>query len=174
MSVNIKDLTEEMRGRFEERTNKTARVASLACLAAGITLLAAALSQSAHGGLTFVMGGICGLALAIYGGVKASFGCTILTDKQTGAVLETRDMYFPAGAKSEILSAMENERWDCIKKLAKEGCQQPLMLRAWYTKDGGFASAMLMEFVPYQYVPIGSAKELPAESRRSFIEAVRK
>lgn len=173
MSSNINTLTDEMKGRFEERTNMPSRITGLVCMAIGIALLAIALSHSANGGIVFVGGGVLGLTLSIYGGVKAAFGSTVLTDKTTGAVLESRSIYYAAGSKSEISSALENEEWRPLKSLAKNSCQQPLCLKAWYTKDGGYASAMLMEFVPYQYVPTGRLKEISREKIREFIEAIK-
>ncbi len=172
MSINTKDLTDELKARFEERTNNKVRAISLASFIIGVALIIGAFADSTNGGAIFYIGILAGLTLAIYGGVKAAFGSTILTDTQTGAPVEMRNLYFAASDKNAVISALANEQWDALKNGKSSGGTLPLCLKAWYTKDGGYASAMLMEYVPYQYVPVGKLKEVSAETRQAFIGAI--
>lgn len=172
MVINTKDLSDELKARFEERANGKVRAISLACFVVGIVLIIGAFADSANEGVIFYIGILAGLALSIYGGVKAAFGSTILTDTKTGSPVEVRSIYFAASDKNNVISALENEKWDALKAGKSCGGTLPLCLKAWYTKDGGYASAMLMEYVPYQYVPVGKLKEVSAETRQAFIGAI--
>ncbi len=174
MSDKYSDLSEELKVRFVERTDTTKRIISIICLAIGVGLLIAAFTETAQGGALFYVGVLGGLALSLYGGIKAAFGCSVLTDSETGAKVETRSLYFQAAEKGNLLSALENEKWDVLKKTNSSSSTLPLCLKAWFTKDGGYASAMLMEYVPYQYVPVGRLREVSAASRGTFIGAIEK
>lgn len=162
-----------MAGRFEERTNKMSRSIGIACLVVGIALIVFAFTDSAQGGPMFYIGFLVGLSLAIYGGVKAVFGSTEIYDSRTGATVMAKSMYYTAACKGDLISALEKEQWDALKK-SSSSCSQPLCLRVWYTKDGSYASAQLTEFVPYQYVPVGKLKEIPEGAREGFLNVIKK
>lgn len=161
-----------MKGRFDERTDKKSLAIGIVGLVVGVVLLVLAFSESAQGGAMFYIGILLGLSLAIYGGVKAAFGSTEVYDSKTGASVKTKSVYFPAASKGELMSALENEKWEALKK-ASNSSSQPLCLKVWFTKDGGYASAQLTEFVPYQYVPVGGLKEVSDAARGAFLDALK-
>lgn len=166
------EIAEEMKGRFAERTDKKSCTIGLVCLVLGVVLLALAFTDTAKGGAMFYIGILAGLALAIYGGVKAAFGSSELFDSTTGATVKTKSLYFQAGSKGDLVNALENEKWDALSK-SSDSSSLPICLKVWYTKDGGYASAQLTEFVPYQYVPVGRLKEVSEGARSAFIDAVK-
>lgn len=166
------DIANEMIGRFCERTNKTWRTVGIICLAVGIALIACAFTDSAKGGPMFYAGFLFGLGFAIYGGVKALFGSTEIYDTKSGETVKTKSVFYPAGSKGELMNALADEKWDALKK-SSSGCSQPLCIKVWYTKDGSYASAQLMEFVPYQYEPVGKLKEISDGARAAFLDAVK-
>lgn len=166
------NIAEEMKGRFDERTDTKARAIGIAGLAIGIVLLVFAFADAAKGGAMFYIGILAGLALGLWGGVKAAFGSTEVYDSQTGSSVKTKSVYFPATCKGDLMSALENEKWDVMSK-SSSSSSLPLCLKVWYTKDGGYASAQLTEFVPYQYVPVGKLKEISESTRKAFIDSVK-
>lgn len=161
-----------MIGRFGERTNKAYRTVGIACLVAGLALIAFAFTDTAKGGPLFYAGFLLGLGMAIYGGVKALFGSTEIYDSESGETVKTKSVFYPAESKVDLMNALANEKWDALKK-SSSSCSLPLCIKVWYTKDGSYASAQLMEFVPYQYEPVGKLKEISDSARAAFLDALK-
>lgn len=173
MSNQHFQLAEEQNGRFEEKCDRTKRIGSLLMFVAGMALLCVAFSGAVSGDALFYTTIVAGLALATYGVVKAAFGCRVLVDSKTGVRVDCMNLYFQATCKNEIMAAINNHDWQAIGKGSRTTTTLPLCLRSWYTVDGQYASTMLMEYVPYEYVPVTGLQEIPAEARPSFISSIK-
>ncbi len=174
MSTKYNQLSDELKGRFEEKTDGTKRVVSLALFVAGIALMCVAFLEPLHGGSMFYVALLGGLALAVYGGVKAAFGCTMLTDTKTGSKVEVRNIYFQSADKSDVMNVISNGKWGSLNKGSQSTTTLPICLRTWFTDNGQYASTLLLEYVPYEYVPVTKIQEIQDGDRESFIDYVKK
>lgn len=172
MSNQHFQLAEGQNGRFEEKCDRAKRIGSLFMFVAGMAILCVAFSGLMDSDALFYTTIVAGLALATYGVVKAAFGCRVLVDTKTGVRVDCLNLYFQATSKNEILAAINNGDWDALGKGSRTTTTLPLCLRSWYTVDGQYASTMLMEYVPYEYVPVTGLQEIPAEARASFISSI--
>ncbi len=163
-------LAKEQNGRFAEKCDAKKRIVSLVSAVMGLGLVAAALAGAfSNNDTLFYTAIVIGLVLALYGVAKMAFGCSVLTDTKSGAKVETRNIYFPSSEKAAILNAISNGDWKEINKGSQTTSTLPLCLRAWFTEDGSYASTMLLEYVPYEYVPVTRLQEVQDDVRNSFI-----
>lgn len=165
-------LAKEQNGRFEEKCDTKKRIVSLLSAIIGLGLVASALAGAFSSDTLFYAAIVIGLVLAIYGIAKMAFGCSVLTDTKTGSKVETRNIYFPSSEKTAILNAISNGDWNEINK-GSQTSTLPLCLRAWFTEDGNYASIILLEYVPYEYVPVTRLQEVQSDLRNSFIVKIK-
>ncbi len=173
MSNQYNQLSNEQKERFEEKVDKTKRITSLALVVIGVALMCVAFIEPLHGGSMFYVALLVGLVLAVYGGVKAAFGCTMLTDSKTGSKVEMRNIYFQSSDKGEVMNAINNGKWSNLNKGSQSTTTLPICLRTWFTSNGQYASTLLLEYVPYEYVPVTKIQEIPDDARNSFINFVK-
>ncbi len=162
-------LAKEQNGRFAEKCDSKKRMVSLVSAVIGLGLVAAALASAISNDTLFYTAIVIGLVLALYGIAKMAFGCSVLTDTKTGAKVETRNIYFPSSEKAAILNAISNGDWEEINKGSQTTSTLPLCLRIWFTADGSYASTMLLEYVPYEYVPVTGLHEVQSDMRNALI-----
>lgn len=172
MSTQYNQLSPEMKARFIEKRDVPQCLLSLMATSLGIgiiclTSIFGSGDETVYYALFFV-----GLAVSIYGLARAAFGCKTLRDEATGSRLEKRDIYFSASDKQAIMNALNNGQWDGIGGENPSSGTSPLRLCAWFTRNGKYASAMLMEYVPYEYVPVTQVREIPDDIRERFINFV--
>lgn len=144
--------------RFCERTNVSRRLLGLALLFVGSALFVLSLLEYFGNDTLCYLVLFAGLFIAVFGCVYAMFSSSMLVDVSTGQRVLSRVLYFTADQKQRLLSDINNNNWTDLSQGASSATTLPLCLHLWYTADNSFASALLMEYVPYDYVPITQLK----------------
>ncbi|MDD7725202.1 MAG: hypothetical protein SOY07_10075 [Bacteroidales bacterium] len=166
-------LTPSMRARFEEKRDARKCLIGALVFLCGASLIYLSSFVPSKNDSILLATFLTGLAVCIYGVSKIVFGSKTLTDSKTGAKVETRDIYFSAKDKTAVMNAINNGNWNALGGESLSSTTSPVRLCTWYTNNGQYASAMLMEYVPYEYVPVTQVKEIPDELRDKFIKYVK-
>ena len=77
--------------------------------------------------------------------------------KPTGKVLKKHKVYVAANQSSRLYDILEQNRYDDLQSLTRSG-QSNLSLEAYCSEDEQYALLQVMEFIPYNDVPMTPVK----------------
>ena len=98
-----------------------------------------------------------GLGVAAWGIVAFLVKKERYVYKPTGKVLKKHKVYVAANQSSRLYDILEQNRYDDLQSLTRSG-QSNLSLEAYCSEDEQYALLQVMEFIPYNDVPMTPVK----------------
>ena len=98
-----------------------------------------------------------GLGVAAWGVVAFLVKKERYVYKRTGKVLKKHKVYVAANQSSRLYDILEQNRYDDLQSLTRSG-QSNLSLEAYCSEDEQYALLQVMEFIPYNDVPMTPVK----------------
>lgn len=98
-----------------------------------------------------------GLGVAAWGIVAFLVKKECYVYKPTGKVLKKHKVYVAANQSSRLYDILEQNRYDDLQSLTRSG-QSNLSLEAYCSEDEQYALLQVMEFIPYNDVPMTPVK----------------
>lgn len=98
-----------------------------------------------------------GLGVAAWGVVAFLVKKERYVYKPTGKVLKKHKVYVAANSPHDCIDILEQNRYDDLQSLTRSG-QSNLSLEAYCSEDEQYALLQVMEFIPYNDVPMTPVK----------------
>ena len=153
----------------QKNNYKNEHIASKKALSATgiVTLIVAAVSF--YAGSLFILG----IALGIFGFIKIFMGEKVFYHKETGTKLRFKRLTFSKNERNRLEKILQEKNFEQIGSIALgENKSSDIRLDIYISTDKQYASAQIMEFIPFEYQAIGRAAEYEGHDAECLAEAV--
>lgn len=116
---------------------------------------------------------IAGSILVIVGIVKVMAGKKMIIYKANGCPMKRRDLYFDNHEIHKLQQSLENKQFDVLPKLKPaEGNKAGIKLDLFISEDKKYASAQVLQFIPFDYEPVAAPISFYDEDARALSQAI--
>ena len=140
--------------RVEKKKKSPVKPLALLILGAAILWYGANYINTAQSDSVVIM---LGLGVAAWGIVAFLVKKERYVYKPTGKMLKKHKVYIAANQSSRLYNILEQSRYDDLQSLTRSG-QSNLSLEAYCSEDEQYALLQVMEFIPYNDVPMTPVK----------------
>lgn len=133
-------------------------------------------------GNTFIQGGntslkmalmIAGAIFTIIGLVKIMAGKKMIIYKGTGCPMKKRDLYFDNREMNKLQQSLADKQFDVLPKLKPaEGHKAGIKLNLFISDDKKYASAQILQFIPFDYEPVSAPINFYDEDAAALIQSL--
>lgn len=116
---------------------------------------------------------ILGIALGIFGLVKLFMGKKSFYHIESGKKVTLRRLTFSKNEMHRLQTALETKAFDQIGSMKQgENKSSDLRLDLYISSDKQYASAQIMEFVPFEYQAVAEAAQYTGTDAESLAKAI--
>ena len=116
---------------------------------------------------------ILGIALGIFGFIKIFMGEKVFYHKETRTKLRFKRLTFSKNERNRLEKILQEKNFEQIGSIALgENKSSDIRLDIYISTDKQYASAQIMEFIPFEYQAIGRAAEYEGHDAECLAEAV--
>ena len=157
-------------GRDSKKTAKSSIIMAVGIAAALVSFITD--TDSSVGYLLLIAGSLT----AIYGGICLAFGSESMYLTDGGGRIEVENIFLPSASKEKAETLLEARDFKGLQGLKPTKSQQPVCIRAYVAEKADFVGIQLLEYVPYEYKPVGILRVYKAQdaaAAKTFLEGVK-
>lgn len=116
---------------------------------------------------------ILGIALGIFGFIKIFMGKKVFYHKETGKKVLSKRLTFSKNEKNRLEKILQEKNFEQIGSITLgENKSSDIRLDIYISTDKQYASAQIMEFIPFEYQAIGRATEYTGHDAELLAEII--